>query len=285
MLAVKVKAIALMEFGRLVHSRVFQLSLVLVPLFTVGLGYLSTRFEQAGPPPVGGSLGPASALVPVASMVLLFLMVMLTTPQMMSSVIEEKMSRISEVLLASVSAFDLMAGKLLACCGAAALVGAIYLPLGLLLAWSFGYGALVSPLALLYLALFFVLAVLLHGSMYMAVGAACSEPKDAQGMLAPLVLLTSIPLITVRTLLQDPASSLARGLSFFPLSAPFVMCFRLNCSPPPRAAEVGLSVGITLAAALGCVWVASRIFRVGLLAMGKPPSLGELWAWVFVDRS
>jgi ABC-2 type transport system permease protein len=276
----KVKAVASTEFRHLVQTKVFQLSLVLVPLFSLGLSYLS---KQIGPPAAPDVAAPSRALVPVASMVLLFLMVMLTTPQMMSSVIEEKMSRISEVLLASVTPFDLMLGKLLACCGAAALVGAIYAVLGLALARHFGYAALVTIESALYFGFFLVLAVFLHGSMYMAVGAACSEPKDAQGMLAPLVLLTTVPLMTLGPLMQDPSGHLATMLSLFPLSAPFVMCFRLNCPPGPPPADVVLSVAITLSATVFCVWAASRIFRVGLLAQGKAPGLVQLCRWIFAD--
>jgi ABC-2 type transport system permease protein len=275
----KVRVVARTEFFHLVRARVFQLSLVLVPAFSLGLGYLSHRLGS----PLAGAPLPLAPLVPLGSMILLFLMVMLTTPQMMSSVIEEKMSRISEVLLASVSPFDLMLGKLLACCAAAALVGALYLALGLGLAHCLGYTGLISAANILYFALFLVLAVFLHGSMYMAVGAACSEPKDAQGMLAPLVLLSSSPLITLSALLQDPGGPLARGLSFFPLSAPFVMCFRLNSQPPPPSSDLALSIGLSLLATLFCVWAASRIFRIGLLAQGKAPGLGQLWRWVFVD--
>jgi ABC-2 type transport system permease protein len=238
------------------------------------------------PSPAGAgaaAVDPAEILVPVSSMLLLLLMVMLTAPQMMSSVIEEKMSRISEVLLASVSPFDLMIGKLLACCGAAAVVGGIYLAGGLLLAAHYGYSGLISAQSVLYFAVFLILAVFLHGSLYMAVGAACSQPKDAQGMLAPLVIITMAPLVALNALIQDPSGLLARALSFFPLSAPFVMCFRLNSLPKPSGLEIALSIAVSLGATLGCVWSASRIFRIGLLAQGRAPGLVTLLRWVFAD--
>ena len=278
----KIKVVAAREFSTLIHTRVFQLSVVLVPLFTVGLGYLSSLL---GPEPVAAAVAPnvdpAKAWVPLGSMILIFLMVMLTTPQMMSSVIEEKMSRISEVLLASVSPFDLMLGKLLACCAVAILVGITYLILGLGLAWHFGYSGVLTLQGALTFIVFLILAVFLHGSIFMAVGAACSEPKDAQGMLAPLVLLASAPLITIRSLVQNPASPLAKGLSYFPLSAPFVMSFRMNSRPSPSVVELLLSVGLTLTATLFCVWAASRIFRIGLIAKGKTPSFLQIWHWIF----
>lgn len=276
----KVQAVLSAEFLRLIRSRVFQLSLVLVPLFSLGLGWLSGRLDPV-PAAVGPLAGPAEALVPALSMALLFLMVMLTTPQMMSSVIEEKMGGISEVLLASVTPFDLMFGKLLACAAAAALVGLIYLALGLGLAAHLGYTHLVGARPLALFAFFLALAVFLHGSLFMAIGAACSEPREAQGMLAPLVLLAAVPLITLRALAQAPGGAWAKALSLFPLSAPFVMCFRLNSADPPGPGEIACSVGLTLAATGACVWAAARIFRVGLLAKGKAPGPAQLWKWVF----
>jgi ABC-2 type transport system permease protein len=278
----KVKAVAQRDFQAVLSSRVFQLSLVLVPLFSLGLGYLTVHLGPVAAAGAGAA-DPAKTLVPVGSLVLLFMMVMLTTPQMMSSIIEEKSSRISEVLLASVSPFDLMLGKLLACCATAALVGLLYLGLGLVVAWHFGLAGLFSPLSLFYLVLFQGLAVVLHGSLYLAVGAACSEPRDGQGLLAPLVLLSSVPLMTLGSLMQDPNSPLATALSLFPLSAPFVLCFRLNSQPGPPQGEVLLSVAITLGTALFWVWAASRIFRVGLLAQGRLPGPAELWRWIFAD--
>lgn len=278
----KVWAVAGTEFEHLIKTRAFQLSLVLVPLFAFGLSHLSDLVSPVAVPATG-ALAPPAAWLPVGSMALLFLMVMLTTPQMMSSVIEEKMSRISEVLLSSVSAFELMLGKLLACCGVAALVSLIYGSLGVALAFYWGFGGLFNLGSALVFVFFLVLAVFLHGSLYMAVGAACSEPKDAQGLLAPLVLLASVPLVCWRALAMDPQGSLATGLSYFPLSAPFVMCFRWNSPPGPPWGELALSAGITAISTFFCVWVASRIFRVGLLAQGQAPGLKQLWRWVFVD--
>jgi ABC-2 type transport system permease protein len=222
-------------------------------------------------------------LVPMGSMVLLFMMVMVAAPEMMSTVIEEKMSRISEVLLSSVSPLELMLGKLLACGAASILMGALYLGLGLGLARHLGYGGLVGWQAIAIFFFFLILAVFLHGSLYMAVGAACSQPKDAQMLLGPLVLVTAIPLLTLGSLMQDPSGRLASGLSFFPLSAPFVMCFRLNTHPLPPLSHVVLSVAITLLATFFSAWAASRIFRIGLLAQGKAPGLAQLLRWVFVD--
>ena len=240
--------------------------------------------SRGGPGPPGAAVtGPMAPVVPVVSMLLLFLMVMLTAPQMMSSVIEEKMSRISEVLLSSVTPFELMIGKLTACCGVSVVVGAAYLAAGLWIAERLGYGGMVGVHGVVLFLAFLVLAIFLHGSLYMAVGAACSQPKDAQGMLAPLVLLTAAPFAVLEALVRDPSGPLAAGLSYFPLSAPFVMCFRLNTLPGPAAGEVVVSVGLTLLATFFCVWAASRIFRIGLLAQGKAPGPARLFRWVFLD--
>jgi len=242
-----------------------------IAIANFGLGQGLPRLAQA-----------ADLWAPLGSMLLMFLIVMLTAPQMMSSVIEEKGSRISEVLLSSVTPFDLMLGKLLACGAAAALAGALYLALAFVAAGRLGLPSLLSlPQALAFMG-FLTLAVFMNGSIYMAVGAICSQPKDAQGMLGPIMLLSMMPLLAITPLSQDPQGSLAQALSYFPLSAPFVMFFRLMSQTAPPWGQCLASLAITLAATLFCVWAAGRIFRIGLLAQGKAPGLAQLWRWVFM---
>ncbi len=130
------------------------------------------------------------------------------------------------------------------------------------------------------LGLFLVLAVLLFGSLYMAVGAACSELKDAQSLMMPIVLLSVLPMLVWTAVLRNPASPLSVGMSLFPFATPFLMLMRLGLQPSPPVWQVVLSVVLTTATAILCVWAAGKIFRTGLLMQGKPPSLREMARWV-----
>lgn len=221
-----------------------------------------------------------SYLLPLALMMMLFFPVTIGTPTLLQAVIEEKMSRISEVLLGSVSAFELMMGKLLGGVGMALLLGAVYVGGTLAAVSAFGLGGLLTPGLLGYYLVFLLLATLLDGALYLAVGAACNEPRDAQTMMIPIVLLTILPVVAFSAIMKAPGGPLAVGLSLFPFSAPFVMMLRLAIHPPPPLWQVVAAVLVTAGAVVGCVWAAARIFRIGLLAQGTAPSWGKLLQWL-----
>jgi len=222
-----------------------------------------------------------SFLVPMILMLLLFMPVMIGGPPLLQAVIEEKMSRISEVLLGSVSPFELMMGKLLGGAAVSFLLALIYLAVGMGVLEYMGLRSLVPISMLPFYFVFLTLAVLLFGSIYLAVGSACSEPRDAQSLMMPIVLLTVLPAMTLTPIIKAPTSAFSVGMSLFPPATPFVMLMRLALHPPPPWWQVVLSIVLTAATVIGCVWAASRIFRVGLLSQGKAPSYGKLLRWIF----
>jgi ABC-2 type transport system permease protein len=124
-----------------------------------------------------------------------------------------------------------------------------------------------------------LLALVMFGSLFLAAGAAATELKDAQGLMTPLTLVMVIPMMAVSQLLGNPDGALAIGLSLFPLTAPMVLPLRLATTSVP-AWQIAISVCGTLAATTGIVWVAGRIFRIGILAQGRAPRFGELWQWI-----
>lgn len=218
--------------------------------------------------------------VPVALVFVMFLVIMSTTPQLMQSVLEEKMSKISEVLLGSVSPFELMLGKLVGNAGVALLLASLYLGGAYAAAAKYGYADIVPPYLLAAAVLYIVLAILLFGSLFMAVGAACSELKDAQSLMMPVMILALLPTFFWSVVLTKPSSPISVGVSLFPPATPFLMLMRMALSPAPPAWQVVLSIVLTTLAALACVWAAAKIFRTGLLMQGKPPSFAELARWV-----
>src|SRR5271157_3061881 len=121
---------------------------------------------------------------------------------------------------------------------------------------------------------------LLYGSLYTAVGAACSEVKDAQSLMMPVMLLSMIPVFVWTAVLKNPASPLSVGMSLFPPASPFLMLMRLALRPAPPAWQVALSVVLTTLTAMAIVGAAGKVFRTGLLMQGKPPSFVELARWV-----
>ena len=213
-------------------------------------------------------------------MFVMFFVIMTSAPQLLNSVIEEKMSRISEVLLGSLTPFELMMGKLLGNTGIAMLLAALYIGGGFAVAAYHGYANAVSPGLIVALVFFLILAILLYGSLYTAVGSACNELKDAQSLMMPVMLLSMFPIFVWTAVLKNPASPLSVGMSLFPPASPFLMLMRLALKPAPPAWQVGLAVVLTTLTAMATVWAAGKIFRTGLLMQGKAPSFAELARWV-----
>ena len=128
--------------------------------------------------------------------------------------------------------------------------------------------------------IFLVCCVLMFGSMFLAIGSACSDLKDAQSMMQPVMMLMMVGYIGSFAVLRAPDSNLAMGLSFFPTSAPFIMMLRMAMQPTPPLWQPAVSLLITLVTTVVFVWAASRIFRVGVLMQGKGATFAEMLRWI-----
>jgi ABC-2 type transport system permease protein len=218
--------------------------------------------------------------MPAITMFMLFGLVMSSAPQLLNSVIEEKTSRISEVLLGSVSAFHLMLGKLLGSVGVTLLLGLIYIGGGLLAAAQADYFGLIQWSLIPWFALFLVIAVFLYGAMFIAIGAACSEVKDAQGMMMPALILAMFPIFLWLQVAQNPDSAMSVGFSLFPFATPYLMLLRIAIPPGPPAWQVALSLVGAVATTLAMVYAAGRVLRVGLLMQGKTANYRDMLRWI-----
>jgi ABC-type Na+ efflux pump permease subunit len=219
--------------------------------------------------------------VPFGLMYLLFIAVMSSAPQLLNAVIEEKMSRISEVLVASVTPFQLMMGKLAGTAVVSVVLALVYLGGGTYALISAGQVDLINPVLFAWFILFLLCAVLMFGSIFIAIGAASSDLKDAQGMMQPAMIIVMLPIFVAPVILRAPDSSLAVWTSFFPTATPFLMLIRLAMTPGPPLWQVLLSVVLMLATSCFLVWAAGRIFRVGLLMQGKGATVAEMWRWIW----
>lgn len=219
-------------------------------------------------------------VLPFGLMYLLFIALMTAAPQLLTAVVEEKMSRISEVLLASVSPAQLMAGKLAGVSAVAALLALVYVAGGIYLALQSGQPGLIQVRLLGWFVVFLLAAVLMFGSIFLAIGAACSDVKDSQSMMQPVMIFLLLPVIAAPMVIRAPDSLLSVVLSLVPTATPFLMLVRLALTPPPPLWQVLLSLVLTALATAGVVLAAGRIFRVGLLMQGKPPNLPELLRWI-----
>ena len=220
-------------------------------------------------------------IIPFASLMLLFMLVMTTAPQLMNQVLEEKMQRISEVLVSSVTPFQLMLGKLLGSVAVSSTLAAIYLGGVAYSVHHFGVSHYIPLSAYGWFLLMMVFALLMYGSLFGALGSACSELRDAQSLMAPAMIMIMIPVFSVSAIIESPNGSLATALTYFPTATPMIFLLRLLAPPGPPGWELLTAPLMCLATTVVLLWASSKIFRVGVLSQGQAPTFRKLFSWVF----
>jgi ABC-2 type transport system permease protein len=248
-----------------------------VPVTRLGL----PSWDERGVAKEASAADPIRAVaVPMVAMLLVLFVVMTSAPPLLNSVLEEKLSRTNEVMLGSVSPFEFMAGKLLGSASVSLLVAAIYLTGIFAVARSWGYADMISGPILGAFVVSSLLAVFLFGSLFIAIGSACSELKDAQSMMAPAMMLVMLPMMVWPVVLRAPTGTMATVLSLVPTASPFLMLPLMTIPPGPPVWQPLLAVVLTTSTTVLFVWAAGRIFRVGLLMQGKSATIGEMMRWV-----
>ncbi len=220
-------------------------------------------------------------IVPMIMMMLMFMMVMLGAAPLINAILEEKMQRIAEVLLGSVKPFQIMMGKLLGTIGVSFTVALIYVAGGILAAQRMDMSDYIPYYVLPWFFTYQVAAIFMFGAIFIAIGSACNDLKEAQSLMMPVWIVVMLPMFVWMSVVKEPSSSLSTALSFVPPWTPMLMLLR-QATPsgvPGWQPFVGL-LGTVLFTII-TVWVAGRIFRVGILLQGKPPKLGEILRWAF----
>jgi ABC-type Na+ efflux pump permease subunit len=210
---------------------------------------------------------------------LLVMGIMIGGQTLLTSMIEEKSSRVIEVLLSAVSPLELMAGKILGQMAVSLLVLLLYIGAGVALLMSIAMIGLLDPMLVVYLLVFFFLSYLVFAAVFGAVGAAVNEMREAQSLMTPVMLMLMAPWMVAPIISREPNSTFSVAMSFIPPVNTFAMMTRLASNSPPPAWQVWLTVAVGLASAYGAIWFAAKVFKVGLLMHGKPPSLATLIRW------
>lgn len=205
----------------------------------------------------------------------------------MRGVIEEKQSRIVEVVISSVKPTQMMLGKLIGIglvgltqVGMWALSGALLSMFGASMFSARGVSfPKVPPILFVYFVTFFVLGYFLYATLYAMVGAMVSSEEDAQQAQMPVTLVIVVPMMLFGMVMANPNSATSIVLSLIPFFAPTLMMMRIAVINPPLW-QILLSIAIMVLTILACTWLAARIYRVGILMYGKRPSLAELGRWL-----
>lgn len=238
---------------------------------------------------------------------LIYFAVLFYGQYVMQGVIEEKSSRVVEIVVSSVRPFELMMGKVL---GIGAMGLTQFIVWGVLVMAGFSFaGSLVtlfvspqelgvpagasqeailqaadisiptvSPALIIWFALFFLGGYLLYASLFAAVGSAVEQQQDAQSLVFPITLPLIIPIVFIYFLIESPDAPVSVLMSMVPFFSPVLMVTRAAITSVPFW-QIGLSFALLVGTFVGAIWVSSRIYRVGILMYGKKPSLRELIRW------
>lgn len=226
---------------------------------------------------------------PVVFVYLLWISVFSVSQMLMMNTVEEKSSRVIEVLLSSVSPVELLAGKItgIATTGLTMVlswltvlfVGTKYLPAVFGAPADLELSAIASdPLLIGSFLAYFVLGYLLFAAILVGLGSVCNTVSDAQNMMPAIMLVLFVPLLSMVPIGRDPNGTLARVLSYIPPFTPFVMMNR--AAGPPATLEYVVTTLLLLVSIVVALWAGAKVFRIGILLTGKPPRLREILRWV-----
>ncbi len=242
-----------------------------------------------------GQSGEESFMIAYFMGFILYIAILIYGQQTMTSVIEEKTSRIMEVLTSSLTPFQMLLGKVLgvglAGLAQMAIWGGTVFMIGsqrMNLAGLFGMSAdaaqsfpipSMPPALLLVFLLYFALGFMLYGALYAAIGAMCNTIQETQQYAVFVTVFIMVGFFAVFALIKDPTGPLGVTMSYIPFFAPFTMPVRWSLTSVPPL-ELVVSLALMVLTLLACVWLAARIYRTGILMYGKKPSWRELWRWI-----
>jgi ABC-2 type transport system permease protein len=219
--------------------------------------------------------------IPFGLMMLMFLVIFLAAQPMLESAMEEKSQRIAEVLLGSVSPFVLMSGKMLGNVAAS-----------LMVCFAYGIGAVYMliqrdmlssvPLSIVpWFIVFQILGVLFYSSIFIAVGSSVRDVKEAQSLLLPVWMMLVIPMMVWIAILRDPLGPAAVAMSFFPPATPMICTLRIGTGVTIPLWQLLLATVELAAATIGVLYMAGKLYRVGLLRGDSVKSYRQIFGRLF----
>lgn len=242
------------------------------------------RAEKATVTETGQTSGgeAAQVIVPMAAIMLLAMAIFIGASYLLMSTVEEKNSRVMEVLLSAISPLELMTGKIIGQGLVGLVILVIYGGVGVYASQMFDLGDFVQPGLLALLLVYFLIGYFMFAAVMAAIGSAVTEIREAQSLQGPVFGVVILFIYGgIFAGMQDTNSTLSRVLSYVPPATPFIMPMRLaNPAAPPPAWEIVLTILIGAASVVAMVWAAAKIFRIGVLMYGKPPSLLGLLKWI-----
>ena len=210
--------------------------------------------------------------------ILLMMMVVSSGGMLVRSLVEEKSTKLIEIIISSCTSNQLLAGKVLGLSALGITQVAVWSLVGAILASS----SIVPPEVfnnILPVFLFFVLGFIFFSAIFVGVGSIFSTEQEAQQITSYLSLTMMLPIAIALPAIENPNSALVHILSYIPFTIPTIMILRFNIGPIPLW-EVLSSVFIMIVSIYAAIIIAGKVFRVGILSYGKRPSLKEVISWL-----
>jgi ABC-2 type transport system permease protein len=253
----------------------------------VAVRRVSMQVRQATNDPRREQSGVAALFMGLGLAMFMYFALIIYGIQVLQGVIEEKSSRIIEVILSSVRPFDLMMGKILGIGSLGLTQIAIWLLSASILTLPQIAAALtvttrIAPPpvpTLVFFPIFFILGFFLFAAIYAGVGSMFNSIEDAQQVAGTVNMLLVAPLFFLLPVLKNPDGTLATVLSMVPVFSPVLMYLRIATQMPPMW-QVVVSIVLLVLSILVTVWFVAKIYRIGILMYGKKPTLPEVWRWL-----
>lgn len=235
-------------------------------------------------PETGESIPPENLFVafalPYGFGLLFMISLFVTSGYLLQGVSEEKENRLIEILLSSVSARQLMSGKVLGLGAAGLLQIALWLLTALIISTIAPISGLSIPIGIILpCIIYFILGYLLFGTVWTLLGSIGSTARESSQWTMIVVMPAIVPIMLIGLFVTNPDHVIFTVLTFFPFTAPITAVMRLSNGTLPTW-ELLLSIAILIASILGAIWLAARVFRTFLLMYGKRPSLREIWRYI-----
>ncbi len=219
-----------------------------------------------------------SFLTPIIFVLMLFLSIFMSSQILLRSVIEERMNRLVEILLSSVSPTQLMAGKITGLGLLGLTQVGVYLVLGQVVSTFQGYAILTSESTLFFL-VYFVLGYLFYAAIFAAIGSIFNSEHEAQQASSLFSLICILPIMLSSYVISDPNSTTSVVLGFIPFITPFIMILRIGVEMP-QLWEIIASILVMAVSVVLAILAAGKIFKTAILVYGKRPTLSVIWQWL-----
>ena len=214
--------------------------------------------------------------------ILLMMMILSSGGMLVRSILEEKSNRLIEILISSCTPMELLTGKIIGLSALGLFQMIVWLLIGFFLVGTNSLPAGVfNHIGLMII--YFILGFIFYTGIFVGIGAIVTTEQESQQVTSYLSIILILPVVFSITAIQNPNSELVKILLYIPFTTPSIMLLRFNITQVPTG-EIILTLIILIISIFLTIFLASKIFKIGILSYGKRPSIRELYGWIRTKR-